>query len=252
MKISTVLDQIDLGSIALPEFQRGYVWNRNQVRELMHSLYHRYPIGSLLIWVTKTEFVDTRGNGILQPGTVKLLLDGQQRITTLYGIIRGKPPEFFDGNAQTFNGLHFNIEEEVFEFYAPVKMKDDPMWFDVTEIMKIGPGKFINTLTERPEYNVNLAKYLNNLNSIYSIKDIDLHIEEVTGEDKTVDVVVDIFNKVNSVQTLGFLSRFCGKESGYVSNSDFHIFVSNSLWFFTIHNFHLSFYAHRKRFLGRV
>jgi len=55
MKITTNLDQIDLGSMALPEFQRGYVWNRDQVRELMQSLYRRYPVGSLLVWITRTE-----------------------------------------------------------------------------------------------------------------------------------------------------------------------------------------------------
>lgn len=55
MKIANILDMIDLGSIALPEFQRGYVWNRDQVRGLMQSLYRRYPIGSLLVWVTRSE-----------------------------------------------------------------------------------------------------------------------------------------------------------------------------------------------------
>lgn len=49
MKIATVLDLIDLGGMALPEFQRGYVWNRDQVRGLMQSLYRRYPVGSLLV-----------------------------------------------------------------------------------------------------------------------------------------------------------------------------------------------------------
>ncbi len=48
MNITTILDQIDMGSIALPEFQRGYVWNRDQVRGLMNSLYRKHPIGSLL------------------------------------------------------------------------------------------------------------------------------------------------------------------------------------------------------------
>ena len=76
MQIATILDQIDLGAMALPEFQRGYVWNRNQVRELMKSLYRRYPVGSLLVWVTKTESATARGDGKLQEGTVKLLLDG--------------------------------------------------------------------------------------------------------------------------------------------------------------------------------
>ena len=52
MKISTILDYIDSGFIALPTFQRGYVWNRDQVRALMDSLYRKHPVGSLLVWVT--------------------------------------------------------------------------------------------------------------------------------------------------------------------------------------------------------
>ena len=94
MNLSTILDQIDLGSIALPEFQRGYVWSRDQVRRLMRSLYRGYPVGSLLTWETQTLNADARGDGPLAPGAVKLLLDGQQRVTTLYGIVRGEPPHF--------------------------------------------------------------------------------------------------------------------------------------------------------------
>jgi len=199
MKILTILDQIDLGAIALPEFQRGYVWNRDQVRSLMNSLYRKHPVGSLPVWVTKTETAEARGDGTLAPGSVKLLLDGQQRITTLYGIIRGKPPEFFDGNTQTFTGLHFNLEEENFEFYLPLKMKDNALWVNVTDLMRVGVvGESIRRLVEVPEFELNLTTYINRLTSVDKIKDIDLHIEEVTGEDKTVDVVVDIFNTVNS------------------------------------------------------
>ena len=110
MKIQTILDQIDLGSMALPEFQRGYVWNRNQVRSFINSLYRRYPVGSLLVWVTRTESADARGDSKLPPGVVKLILDGQQRMTSLYGIIRGEPPKFFEGNPKTILGLFFNLE----------------------------------------------------------------------------------------------------------------------------------------------
>ena len=117
MKISTILDQIDLGSIALPKFQRGFVWNRDQVRNLMRSLYLKHPVGSLLTWVTETKEAKTRGNSELPPGTIKLLLDGQQRITSVYGIVRGTPPPFFDGNPQTFTGLYFHILDQIFEFY---------------------------------------------------------------------------------------------------------------------------------------
>lgn len=198
MKISTILDQIDLGSIALPKFQRGYVWNREQVRSLMHSLYRKHPVGSLLTWITPAETAQARGDGSLPPGSAKLLLDGQQRITSLYGIVRGKPPLFFDGNEQAFTGLYFNIEDETFEFYASVKMRSNPLWINVTELMKMGAGRAIMQLISNQGLSEKLETYAPRLNAIDQIKDIDLHIDEVTGEDKTVDVVVDIFNRVNS------------------------------------------------------
>lgn len=97
MKISTVLEHIDSGHMALPELQRGYVWNREQVRGLFLSMYRRHPVGSLLVWATESKQADHRGDGKLASGIVKLLLDGQQRMTTLYGVVRGKPPKFFDG-----------------------------------------------------------------------------------------------------------------------------------------------------------
>lgn len=198
MQIQTILDQIDLGAMALPEFQRGYVWNREQVRGLMYSLYRKHPVGSLLVWVTQTDNADARGDQELQAGSVKLLLDGQQRITSLYGLMRGQPPKFFDGDKRSFTGLYFNIKDELFEFYMPTKMKDDPCWLDVTEVMKAGAGKTMQKLLQIEELQDEIPEYLNRINAIENIKSIDLHIEEVAGEDKTVDVVVDIFNRVNS------------------------------------------------------
>ena len=63
MKINDVLSQIDLGNYALPEFQRGYVWTRSDVRKLMYSLYRDYPVGSLLVWDTETVPDMIRGDG---------------------------------------------------------------------------------------------------------------------------------------------------------------------------------------------
>ncbi len=201
MKSATILAQIDLGQIALPEFQRGYVWNREQVRGLFHSLYRAHPVGGLLVWVTEAKGAAHRGDGSLAPGIVKLLLDGQQRMTTLYGVMRGRPPQFFDGNAQSFTGLRFHLEEEIFEFYQPVKMQDDPLWVDVTQLMQKGPtglGTFITRLSANPDYAGRVGEYVGRLSNLLGITDIDLHVDEITGADKTLDVVVDIFNRVNS------------------------------------------------------
>lgn len=199
MHVETILSQIDLGSMALPEFQRGYVWNRDQVRGLMDSLYRRHPVGGLLVWETRTEQASARGDGPLSTGTVELLLDGQQRITSLYGIIRGEPPRFFEGNKQAFTDLYFNLDDESFEFYGPVKMRDNPAWINVTQLMKEGAGPTIRRLSRLSNVDDDLADlYFERVNRIDNIKKIDLHIEKVVGDDKTVDVVVEIFNKVNS------------------------------------------------------
>lgn len=201
MKISTILDHIDSGHMALPEFQRGYVWNRDQVRGLFDSLYRRHPVGGLLVWATESKTATHRGDGDLAAGIVKLLLDGQQRMTSLYGVARGRPPKFFDGNAQAFSGLRFHLESETFGFYQPIKMKDDPLWIDVTELMKQGPagvGSFIAAFSQKPELVPRIGDYAGRLSHLLGILEIDLHAEEVTGPDKTLDVVVDIFNRVNS------------------------------------------------------
>jgi len=152
LKIQAILDQIDLGSIALPEFQRGYVWNRDQVLGLMHSLYHRHPVGSLLVRVTSADLATTRGEEEPVPSVVKLLLDGQQRMTSLYVIIRGRPPKFFDGNAQSFTDLHYHFDAEIFEFYAPLKMKDNPLWINVTDLMQKGAAEAIQELVAASQF----------------------------------------------------------------------------------------------------
>lgn len=191
MKIDAILEQIELGNFALPEFQRGYVWNRDQVKRMMNSLYRGYPIGSLLTWVTVTNPDILRGEGSKQQGTVSLILDGQQRVTSLFGIIKGYEPEFFEGNSNAFTGLYFNVETEDFEFYRQTKMQSEPGWVSVTEIMKEDAGNFVE---RNPEYLPHLSK----LNRISNIKNVDIPIQEVSGSDKTVDVVVEIFNNINS------------------------------------------------------
>lgn len=202
MKVSTAIDKIDNGAIALPEFQRGYVWRRRQVRDLVESLYRRYPVGSLLFWETATESAPARGDAPLQRGYVSLLLDGQQRVTSLYGLMKGKPPPFFDGDRRAFSDLRFHVEREEFRFYAPVTMRDDPLWLDVGDVMRKGPGwamaKLMPLIGEGPDWAQRYESYNNRLNALHGIRDVDLHAETITGEEKSVDVVVDIFNRVNS------------------------------------------------------
>ncbi len=197
LKIDTILSQIDVGAYALPVFQRGYVWNRDQVRKLMYSLYRGYPIGELLVWNTATDPEMARGDGTLTAGNVNLILDGQQRVTSLYGIFRGKPPAFFEGNASAFTNLYFNVETETFEFYAAQKMSGNFAWVNVTEFLKSGIGAFIGKNLSTPEGAAYWSRYIPQLTRLDGIRSIDMNIETVTSE-KSIDEVVEIFNNVNS------------------------------------------------------
>jgi hypothetical protein len=199
MQISQILDKVESNDIALPEFQRGYVWTRDQVRGFFQSLYRGYPIGGFLTWSTKAQSAETRGVATSNDGTIQLLLDGQQRVTTLYGVTRGHPPRFFEGNPATLSGLHFSLQSESFEFYGPAKMKDNPIWVDVTTLFQQGLGNQIGLISELAEGDsARLGTYMERLNRIIQIRDRHVHIDEVTGPDKTIDVVVEIFNRVNS------------------------------------------------------
>jgi hypothetical protein len=91
--ISTLVDMYKRGELRLPEIQRHYVWRATRVRDLLDSLYRGYPSGSILMWETD-EPVPTREGAIDQATTAfagrRLLLDGQQRLTSLTAVINGE------------------------------------------------------------------------------------------------------------------------------------------------------------------
>lgn len=91
--IGTLVDMYKRGELRLPEIQRHYVWRGTRVRDLLDSLYRGYPSGSILMWETD-EPVPTRDFAIAQETNAfagrKLLLDGQQRLTSLTAVLNGE------------------------------------------------------------------------------------------------------------------------------------------------------------------
>ena len=84
---------ISRGELRLPEMQRRYVWRATRVRDLFDSLYRGYPSGSILVWETDQP-MPTQDFAITQSESPfsghKLLLDGQQRLTSLSAVLRGE------------------------------------------------------------------------------------------------------------------------------------------------------------------
>ena len=122
-----------------------------------------YPVGGLLTWETQADGSIVRGAAATTPALRVLILDGQQRVTTLYGISRGRPPAFFQGDEKAFSGLRFNVEDETFEFYGPAKMRDDPRWIDVTSLFMRGLEHHIGTLNAHPDTQPRIVAYMERL-----------------------------------------------------------------------------------------
>jgi hypothetical protein len=97
ISVREIVDMIDRGELRLPELQRRYVWPATRVRDLLDSLYRGYPSGTILVW-EGGEDAPSRDLAIEQRGTPfgahKLILDGQQRLTSLSAVLRGQPLRF--------------------------------------------------------------------------------------------------------------------------------------------------------------
>ena len=93
MLISQAISDIRTQDLVLPEFQREYVWSKEQAKQLLVSLTRKYPVGDLLFWKTQEppelKNVDEMPDKL---GTAQVILDGQQRLTTLYMLVTWRNP----------------------------------------------------------------------------------------------------------------------------------------------------------------
>ena len=97
LPIADLVGKIKRKEITLPEIQRRYVWTKTKVRNLLDSLYRGYPTGSILVWENREESQTSRNPDIDMTystsgiSTKLMLLDGQQRLTSLTALMEGKP-----------------------------------------------------------------------------------------------------------------------------------------------------------------
>ncbi|MGH7627044.1 MAG: GmrSD restriction endonuclease domain-containing protein, partial [Gemmatimonadaceae bacterium] len=94
--VEELVGMIERGELRLPEMQRRYVWRSTRVRDLIDSLYRGYPSGAILLWETDEDVPEQEfavGQQTNPYQSTRLLLDGQQRLTSLSAVIRGEQVE---------------------------------------------------------------------------------------------------------------------------------------------------------------
>lgn len=204
MKISTILDKIDEKQLFVPAFQREYVWKRDDAKQLIDSLIKEYPTGTMLTWETSNP-PELKGSHKYSEsqGAVRLLLDGQQRVTTLYMLINGEIPPYYTAPEimNDTRGLYVNVETLELSYYMKTKMENNPSWQNITQVFK---GK-VNAFDLQTSYaaagrtlSMDELKSLNdNINAITRIKDREFP-EQTIPVKATIREAIDIFYKVNA------------------------------------------------------
>lgn len=197
--IRQVLDKIDAGQIFIPAFQREYVWKRENVKELFRSLINEYPTGTLLTWETSNP-PELKGNikYSKEKGAVKLLLDGQQRVTSIYIIMNGKYPPYYTKEEikNDVRKLYVNLETLELEYYKAKKMENNFLWVDLTDIFtdKIKVTDFISKVEDKNKLEI----IMDNFMKIESIEKFSFP-EQTIPVKASIKEAIDIFYMVNAM-----------------------------------------------------
>lgn len=140
--VGALIGDIDLGKIELPDLQRPFVWPNVNVRNLFDSLYKGYPAGFLLFWDTGAEG-DLRGIGTKNATAVPKLaiVDGQQRLTSLYAVIKGEEVMRKSFKKERIR-IAFNPLTERFAVADAAIVKDKSFIPDISELWKPGANVF--------------------------------------------------------------------------------------------------------------
>ncbi|EIT1981452.1 DUF262 domain-containing protein, partial [Enterococcus faecalis] len=241
--IKNLIKKIDNNEYVLPALQREFVWKPEQIERLFDSIMKGYPIGSFLFWnvqnenINKYEFYnilkeyhqrDARHNtkiNISHKDSVTAILDGQQRITSIYIALKGTYSYKIKGawknndNAYPSRQLYLNIvspnldtNKDVqfdFRFLTNEEAEDfteDTLWYPVSDILQFEVGEMFTVIARYqelyrknfPNESVEKTSYImNSLGTLHQMmeKDILAYYEENSQE---IDKVLDIFIRMNS------------------------------------------------------
>ncbi|MCY9099566.1 DUF262 domain-containing protein [Bacillus inaquosorum] len=192
LRIEELVIKVKTGDIKLPKFQRPFVWTKKDILNLLDSIYKSYPIGSILLWLTKEKLASERRIGDFEiedrreEYPTNYLLDGQQRLSTLCGAL------FWNGdNPKSIWNIAFDLDKE--KFVHPDGI-DKPEYFPLNKL--INTIDFLNEC-KRLETHKNKEKYVKNAESLLqTIK--DYKVAAVSIGDMTVNEVAPIFERINS------------------------------------------------------
>ena len=193
-RLASLLSDVERGNIKIPVFQREYIWTDEQIISLLDSIYRGYPVGSLLMWSTKEVLKHERNvGGFSLPETpedypVNYILDGQQRLTTLYGVFHSDRNTSDATLADRFN-ICYVPDEDTFLHHSAAGGKEKIHLNTILDTTKL--------LVELPKFNDEQKAKIAQVTEAFK----DYEFPVVTIKERTNKEVCSIFQRINSSGT---------------------------------------------------
>ncbi len=191
---SNLINDITRGQIKIPQFQRDFVWSIQKSAALMDSIIKGYPIGTFIFWATKERLRSVRdlGDVTLPPPkegeTVSFVLDGQQRLTSLYATLKGLEIKRESGRCDDFSeicvDLIANEDEQI--VIMDVEGRDDRSFIPLKDLL-YGDLTLLGSFPK--QHHNRLSEYKKRIEG-YNFSIIEVR-------DVPIDVATEIFTRIN-------------------------------------------------------
>ncbi|BAY94697.1 MULTISPECIES: DUF262 domain-containing protein [unclassified Tolypothrix] len=226
---STLVGEIENGQIKIPQFQREFVWTMQKSAALIDSIIKGYPIGTFIFWRTNERLRSVKNIGKLdlpepKPGEfVDYVLDGQQRLTSLFASLQGVILKREDGREDNFSQIFIDLEAQDSEqiVITDIVGKDEKSLISILNLLK---GSFLLLAAYPQKYHDKLQTYKNRIESYqYSI---------IQVKDAPIEIATEIFTRINvSGQALSLFEIMAAKTFDYEKKFDltekFQEFIEN-------------------------
>lgn len=206
---------IELGEIGLPDIQRPFVWKNAKVRDLFDSMYQGYPVGYLLLWQNAYD-EDTKaiGTDSKQKPPRLLIVDGQQRLTSLYAVVKGIPVIRENYDAETI-AIAFNPLQEKFEVADAAIPRDKAYIPNISKVWSKDASLFAllseylegleSTREVQADERKKIEKALTKLHGLMSFPFTALELASDINEEQVADVFVRINSKGTPLNQADFI-----------------------------------------------
>ena len=216
ISIDDIQYQIEHGELKVPQFQRDFVWNINSSAKLMDSIIKGYPVGAFTFWKTKDRLRTVKNiGGLMLPDSppndyVNYVLDGQQRITSIYACLKGA----IIGN-EDYGKMYVDLtatEDDSIICMDVDKLNDDE-YISLNDLLEGGMASIFMRYANNPASLDKIDTYKQRIKN-YSFSTIEI-------QDAPLDIATEIFTRINTTgKSLSVFEIMCAKTYDEVKNFD--------------------------------